>query len=210
VIEASIAAFGRARVASGQRAANTDSAPVFIVGMARFGTTLCEQILAAHVQAHDAGERAVLGQAFAALGSGTDMAPVRRIVSLDAPTLDAAAAANLAALHALAPDRTWIVDKLPGNYLYLGLLGLLLPGVQIIHCVRDPRNIGLLIYTFRFHGSQGYAHDLGDRGGTIAQSDRLMAHWRPVLPNPILTVRSGCRLLRHRAMPHGAALVPRH
>ena len=152
--------------------------------MARSGTTLCEQILVAHVQAHGAGERAVLGQAFAALGSGTDMARVRRIVSPDAPTLDAAAAAYLAALHTLAPDRTWIVDSLPGNYLYLGLVGLLLPGVWIIHCVRDPRNIGLSIYTFRFHGSHGYGHDLGDRGGTIAQSDRLMGHWARTNESP--------------------------
>jgi hypothetical protein len=90
------------------------------------------------------------------------------------------------------------------------LVGLLLPGVWIIHCVRDPRNIGLSIYAFRLHGSRGYAHDLGDGAGTIAQSDRLMAYWRPVLPSPILTVRPGCRLLQHRAMPHGGALFPRH
>jgi hypothetical protein len=209
-VEASITAFGRARFASGQRAVNTDPAPVFIVGIARSGTMLCEQILAAHVQAHGAGERPALGQAFAALGGGTDTAPVRRIASLDAPTLDAAAAAYLAALHALAPDLTWIVDKLPDNHLYLGLVGLLLPGAQIIHCVRDPRDIGLSICTFRFYGSHGYARDLGDLGGTIAQSDRVMAHWRQVLPNPILTVRPGCRLLQHRAAPHGGALFARH
>jgi hypothetical protein len=134
----------------------------------------------------------------AALGGGTDTAPVRRIASLDAPTPDAA-------LHALAPDRTWIVDKLSDNYLYLGLVGLL-PGAQIIHCVRDPRDIGLAIYAYWFHGSHGYAHDLGDLGGTIARSDRPMAHWRQVLPNPILTVRPGCRLLQQRAMPHGGAI----
>ena len=50
---------------------------------------------------------------------------------------------------------------MPGNYLYLGLVGLMLPGARIIHCVRDPRDIGLSIFTFRFHGEHGYAHDLG-------------------------------------------------
>jgi tetratricopeptide (TPR) repeat protein len=210
-IEANIAAFGRARFASGRRAANADPAPVFIVGMPRSGTTLCEQILAAHAQAHGAGERAALGRAFAALGAGTDAASVRRIANLDAPRLDAAATTYLAALHALAPGRTRIVDKLPGNYLYLGLVGLLLPGARIIHCVRDPRDIGMSIYTFRFHGSHGYAHDLGDLGWTIAQSDRLMAHWRQVLPNPILTVRLDdwvadfdgtlARVLKHLNLP---------
>ena len=62
---------------------------------------------------------------------------------------------------ALAPDKARIVDKMPGNYLYLGLVGLMLPGARIIHCVRDPRDIGLSIFTFRFHGHHAYAHDLG-------------------------------------------------
>ena len=210
-IEANITAFPRTRFAFGPRAANADPAPVFIVGMPRSGTTLCEQILAAHAHVHGAGERAALVQAFAALSGGTDAAAVRRISGMEAPALDAAAAAYLSALHAMAPDRTRIVDKLPGNYMYLGLVGLLLPAARIIHCVRDPRDIGLSIYTFRFHGSHGYAHDLGDLGWTIAQSNRLMAHWRHVLPNPILTVclddrmtdfeRTLSRVLKHLDLP---------
>ena len=94
-----------------------------------------------------------------------------------------------ATLHALAPDKARIVDKMPGNYLYLGLVGLLLPGAKIIHCVRDPRDIGLSIFTFRFHGQHAYAHDLADLGWTIGEQDRLMAHWKAALPNPILTLR---------------------
>jgi Sulfotransferase family len=179
-----------ARLAIGSRTGNADPAPVFIVGMPRSGTTLCEQILAAHAQVHGAGERAALGQMFAALGGGQDTAvAVQRIAGLDAATLDAAAARYLADLHTLAPDKTRIVDKMPGNYLYLGLVGLMLPGARIIHCVRDPRDIGLSIFTFRFHGHHGYGHDLADLGWAIAQHDRLMAHWRAALPNPVLTVR---------------------
>jgi hypothetical protein len=150
---------------------------------------LCEQILAAHAQVHGAGERSALIHAFAALGGepGSESA-VRGIANLDAPALDAASSRYLADLHALAPDKTRIIDKMPGNYVYLGLVGLLLPGAKIIHCVRDPRDIGLSIFTFRFHGQHGYAHDLGDLGWTIAQQERLMAHWRAALPNPVLTV----------------------
>jgi tetratricopeptide (TPR) repeat protein len=189
-LDANMSLLDGARFASGARAGNTDPAPVFIVGMPRSGTTLCERILAAHAQIHGAGERVALGQAFASLSGGHDTAAaVRRIAELDAPRLDAAAARYLADLHALAPDKARIVDKMPGNYLYLGLVGLMLPGARIIHCVRDPRDIGLSIFTFRFHGQHGYAHDLADLGWTIAQQDRLMAHWRAALPNPVLTVK---------------------
>ena len=189
-IDANIAAFDAKRFAEGPRAHNGDLAPVFIVGMPRSGTTLCEQILAAHAQAHGAGERSALGAAFAGLGDGRDSAEVvQRIASRDGQTLDGAAARYLADLHAVAPDKARIVDKMPGNFYYLGLVGLLLPGAKIIHCVRDPRDIGLSIFTFRFHGAHGYAHDLSDLGWYIGEHDRLMAHWRAVLPNPILTVR---------------------
>jgi hemolysin-activating ACP:hemolysin acyltransferase len=69
------------------------------------------------------------------------------------------------------------------------LIGLMLPGAKIIYCARDPRDIGLSIFTFRFHSHHPYAHDLGDLGWTIAQHGRLMDHWRAVLPDAILTVK---------------------
>jgi Tfp pilus assembly protein PilF len=211
-VDTNIAHFDRARFAEGARAGNADPAPVFIVGMPRSGTTLCEQILAAHAQVHGAGERVALGQMFAALGGGHDTAAaVQRIAGLDAGTLDSAAARYLADLHVLAPDKARIVDKMPGNYLYLGLVGRMLPGARIIHCVRDPRDMGLSIFTFRFHGHHGYAHDLADLGWTIAQQDRLMAHWRAALPNPVLTVKLAdwvtdfagtlARVLAHLGLP---------
>jgi hypothetical protein len=188
-VDASIEAFSAARLRDGPRAANRDPLPVFVVGMPRSGTTLVEQILAAHRDVHAAGERTALSQAFAALG-GLEGGPwsVRRVAALDGESLDRAAASYLAELHALDAGATRIVDKMPGNFLYLGLVGLMLPAAKIIHCARDPRDIGLSIFTFRFHGAHGYAHDLGDLGWYIGQHDRLMAHWKTALPNPILTV----------------------
>jgi tetratricopeptide (TPR) repeat protein len=188
-VDASIEAFSAARLRDGARAANRDLLPVFVVGMPRSGTTLVEQILAAHRDVHGAGERTALSQAFAALGGGEGPASIERIAALASESLDAAAARYLATLRELAPSATRIVDKMPGNFLYLGLVGLMLPGARIIHCARDPRDIGLSIFTFRFYGAHGYAHDLADLGWYIGQHDRLMAHWKTALPDPILTVR---------------------
>lgn len=189
-VDASIEAFSGARMNAGVRATNRDPAPVFIVGMPRSGTTLVEQILAAHRDVFGAGERPALGNAIGALeGSDVNSSVPQRIAALDREALDRAAEGYLAELHALAPRAQRIVDKMPGNFLYLGLVGLLLPSARIIHCVRDPRDIGLSIFTFRFHGAHGYAHDLADLGWYIGEHDRLMAHWKSALPNPILTVR---------------------
>ena len=136
--DAAIATFTPERYARGRAPSNADPAPVFIVGMPRSGTTLCEQILAAHAQAHGAGERSALGRLAWRLGAGETRGAIVRIAALDQGALDAAAAAYLKELRALAPDKTRIVDKMPGNYLYVWLIALLVPGAKIIHCVRDP------------------------------------------------------------------------
>ena len=187
--DAAIATFTPERFASGPRASSADAAPVFIVGMPRSGTTLVEQILGAHANAHGAGERPALGRLAWRLGAGENADSIARIAALNPAALDAEAEAYLKELHALAPDKARIVDKMPGNYLYVWLIALLFPQARIIHCVRDPRDIGLSIFTFRFFGEHGYAHDLADLGWMIGEQDRLMKHWQAVLPVPILTLR---------------------
>ncbi len=186
-VDATIELFSAARLA-GARATNTDDAPVFVVGMPRSGTTLVEQILAAHGQVHGAGERSALAHTFYALGGASDPAALRCITALDTPALDEAATHYLAALRALAPQAQRIIDKMPGNFLYLGLAALLFPKARIISCQRDPRDIGFSIFTFRFYGTHPYAHDLGDLGWYIGQQRRLMAHWQSVLPNPVCQI----------------------
>ena len=189
-IDASIALLDKTRLGDGARATNTDPAPVFIVGMPRSGTTLMEQILAAHRDVYGAGERADLARTFYRLGGRRrDDHAVERIAAMGSDDLDRAAGDYLAALHALAPDKARVVDKMPGNFLHLGLVELMFPGARIIHCARDPRDIGLSIFTYRFQGHHAYAHDLADLGWYIGEHDRLMAHWKRSLPAPILTVK---------------------
>ena len=133
-VDASIEAFSAKRLNEGPRATNRDPAPVFVVGMPRSGTTLIEQILAAHRDVHGAGERDALVRAFTALGDRrAGAACALRAAALDREALDRAAATYLTALHKLAPEAKRVVDKMPGNFLYLGLVGLMLPGARIIH-----------------------------------------------------------------------------
>jgi tetratricopeptide (TPR) repeat protein len=214
-IDECIAHLSATRLQDGAHATNRDAAPVFIVGMPRSGTTLCEQILAAHPQAHGAGERSALPEMFGAL-AGTPAGAA----GLSAEVLDRAAHHYLSELHALAPERARIVDKLPSNYAFLGFAARLLPGARMIHCVRDPRDIGLSIFTMRFYGDHPYAHDLSNLGWTIVQQHRLMAHWKAALPGTILTVAlhewvddfdaTLARVLAHVGLPHDPACARFH
>jgi tetratricopeptide (TPR) repeat protein len=187
-VDASVERFDRARLHDGPRAKNADPAPVFVVGMPRSGTTLCEQVLAAHRDVFGAGERTELAAAFQRLGGARESAEaVARVSALGADALDAAAESYLAALHALGPEAR-VVDKMPGNFRLLGFASLLFPAARAIHCVRDPRDVGFSIFSRRFMGHHPYAHDLRDLGFYIGQHHRLTAHWAAAAPIPILRV----------------------
>ncbi len=189
-VDATIATFTAERLAQGPRANNDDPTPVFIVGMPRSGTTLVEQILSAHAEVFGAGERHALGHAFDQLGGATETAAaVQRVAAQNNETLNTVSEQYLTELHLLDPAARRIVDKMPGNFRHLGLAALLLPGARVIACDRDPRDIGLSIFTYRFYGVHAYANDLADLGWYIGQQRRLMAHWRAVLPIPVMTVR---------------------
>ncbi len=189
LVEASLTLLTGDRLHHGPRAANRDQTPVFIVGMPRSGTTLTEQILASHASVHGAGERTALARSFLRLGNADDMADcVAQLANLQQPALDSEATLYLEALTALAPGHARIVDKMPANSRFLGLVALLLPGARIIHCVRDPRDIGFSIWSRRFRGAHPYAHDLRDLGWYIGQHHRLMEHWHATLPNPIMRI----------------------
>ncbi len=188
-IQATRAAFDAPRLSSGPRADHADPSPAFIVGMPRSGTSLTEQILAAHPMVHGAGERLeVHGLLMRLGGSVLTRASVERLAALDTPTLSGAAGAFLAGLHGLAPEATLITDKMPGIGLHLGFLATLLPGARVIRCTRDPRDFGLSFFQRRFFGYHPYAHDLADLGWYIGQHEALMRHWEAVLPLPMLTI----------------------
>jgi Flp pilus assembly protein TadD len=174
---------------AGPRAQNADPAPVFIIGLPRSGTTLTEQILAAHPMVHAAGERLSVHELVLRLaGSTLTAASVTRLASLDGAALDDAAGPFLAALHHLAPGASIVTDKMPGNGLHLGFLARLLPGARVIRCMRDPRDIGLSIFQRRFFGYHPYAHDLADLGWYIGQHEAAMRYWESALPVPMITI----------------------
>jgi len=169
------------------RAFGIDSeVPVFVVGLVRSGTTLVEQILASHPQVHGAGERKEIDQLVTTLHE-----QLRTAESYPAclARLDAGAARSLAygylqRLARQAGTAGRIVDKMPHNYLHLGLIAMLFPRARIIHCRRDPLDACASAYFQNFKWMP-HAASLEDIAFHYRQYARLMDHWRRVLPMPI-------------------------
>jgi tetratricopeptide (TPR) repeat protein len=163
--------------------------PVFIVGMPRSGTSLVEQIIAQHPEAAGAGELRDFPRMAAALPGrlGTDDMFPEGVLRLDLATIRQLAEGYETHLRRLGGPVKRVTDKLPENFLYLGLIATLFPRARVIHCRRDPLDTCLSCYC-RFFQEMPFACDLGDLGRYYRDYVRLMEHWRRALPLPVLDV----------------------
>ncbi len=161
-----------------QGAGDPLSVPVFVVGMPRSGSTLIEQILASHPQIHGAGELTTLEKMEAGYPEG--------ILQADRFTFEQLAERYLASLPKVSDGKLRIVDKLPGNFLRVGLIHLMLPNARIIHTMRDPIDTCVSCYSKLFSKHLYFTYDLAELGRYYRGYTELMAHWRSVLPPGVM------------------------
>jgi len=162
--------------------------PVFIVGLPRSGTTLTEQILASHSQVFGAGEQRLARRDFLALGEeATEASAFEGLARLEKNTVDRIGRRHLEQLRELNGTAARVVDKMPDNYVYLGLLSVLFPKAKFIHCRRDLRDVAVSCWMTHFR-SIPWANDPEHIALRFENYRRVMEHWRAVLPAPMLEV----------------------
>jgi len=165
--------------------------PIFIVGMPRSGTSLTEQIMAAHSNVHAAGELRTLFDISCKMKKdlgGEETYPFY-VKNLSQKNTEEMANAYLDKLENFSVPAEYVTDKMPHNFYMLGLIQLLFPDAKIIHCKRDPMDTCLSIYFQDFSEVHKYARDLFNTGTHYFQYLRLMDHWKQVLSIPILDVQ---------------------
>ncbi|HHM04517.1 MAG TPA: sulfotransferase family protein [Gammaproteobacteria bacterium] len=171
------------------RAGHGSTRPVFIVGMPRSGTTLVEQIVSSHPQVAGGGELetlpSLINEMSAACGRAAESLAPEHFSAAD---LEHYAGCYLAELERLAPGARRVTDKLPQNFINLGLISLLFPQARVIHCRRHPLDTCLSCYTHNFSARHPYSYDLDDLARYYREYRRLMAHWADTLPLALLTV----------------------
>jgi hypothetical protein len=165
--------------------------PIFIVGMHRSGTTLLERMLGNHSQVSEGGElydfpaqlRLAAGRHF---GGPLDAAAVSASAGFDWPQLGSG---YLAQVRWRAEGRAMLVDKLPSNFLNAGFIHRALPQARIVHMHRQAMDTCFSNFKELFSNACAYGYDLDELADFYAGYDRLMAHWREVLPGAVLDVR---------------------
>lgn len=167
-------------------ASESGPTPLFICGMFRSGSTLIEQVLAAHPGVVAGGEIDWLLR-LAAERMAPFPASARLLDDASASAWGREYREELTRLFPQAAASSYITDKRPDNFQIIGLIKRLLPAVKIIHTVRHPVDNGLSV--FMQHMSTEvtpYATDLTDIGHYYGEYRRLMAHWKCLYANDIL------------------------
>jgi len=161
--------------------------PIFILGLPRAGSTLLEQILSTHSQVEGTMELPDIPHIAAQLGT-IDQWPER---------LAAASPDDLRRMGETFLERTTIqrktgkpffIDKLPNNWIHVGLIHLILPNARIIDARRHPMACCFSNFKQHFARGQGFTYDLTDIGRYYADYVDLMAHFDQVLPGRVVRV----------------------
>lgn len=186
-VDALIATFTPALLKSKAGLGDPSDVPVFIVGMPRSGTSLTEQICASHPAVHGAGELARLGTLIktAKYAQTPDGTIARHPQALTAGEAKALSTDYLDFLKRPSPSSARIIDKMPHNFQYVGMIALLFPNARIIHCTRDPIDNCISCFFNTFNENHGYNADLGKLGIYYREYHRLMQHWQQLLPGRI-------------------------
>ena len=172
IIDSFDAAFLRQR----QSFACDSEIPVFIIGMPRSGTSLTEQILASHPAVFGAGELTFWGSAFAAY----EAAGLKS--RSGASLMPGIAGDYLQRLTSLSAEARRVIDKMPANFLYAGLIHATFPQARIIHMQRHPLDTCLSIYFQNFFNREPYTNDFANLAHYYGEYLRITDHWRVTLP----------------------------
>ncbi len=161
---------------------------VFVVGMPRSGSTLIDQVIDCHSDAHSIGESPELPQIVGEMCERSQRGFPECVTGFDAVELAEFARRYL---RGIPSGPSLVVDKNPFNLFNLGLIAQLFPNAKVIHSTRNPLDTGLSCFFTGFSNDGGpqWAHDLQLIGDFHREHLRLMNHWKSVLPLPVLEVR---------------------
>jgi len=163
-----------------------DKTPIFILGMPRSGSSLIEQILATHSKVYGAGELNYIEQSLNSISSAsTDLKYPDILDNIDKNSLIQLAESYIKRVREHAPDAEHIIDKMPQNFVYIGLIKIIMPKAKIIHSTRDAMDTCLSIYKHGFYEGHAYADNLKDLGEYYRLYQDLMNHWDKVFPESI-------------------------
>jgi len=188
-IDRSIATFTAAFLAARKGQGFPSSAPIFIVGLQRSGSTLIEQILASHPLIEGTSELPLIPHLNHEIAHDPDLPPgdlftrIESLTPIQFRALGEAYDARSATFR--KTDRPYFIDKLPGNWTNLGLIRLILPNAKIIDARRHPLATGFSNFKQNYGAGAAFSYDLATIGRYYRDYLRMMTHFEQVDPGAV-------------------------
>jgi len=161
--------------------------PIFIVGLPRSGSTLLEQILASHSQVQGTMELPHMLTYVREMIAGPGYP--NALAGMSEADFEALGARYLDETAAFRGGSPYFIDKMPNNFVHVGLIARALPHAVIIDARRDPRDCGFSCFKQNFARGQTFTYDLEMLGRYYRAYVDLTAHWDDAGPGRVIRVR---------------------
>ena len=168
-----------------------DTAPIFILGLPRSGSTLIEQILASHSQVEGTMELPDLARAIKEVNRSRKdrVSYPEAVAALNHSDLEALGRQYLKSTLRYRTGSAYFIDKMPNNFPTIGFLHLILPNAKVINARRHPLDSCMGCYKQLFYRGQSFTYDQFELGQYYLEYQRMMDHWHNVLPGKVLDVQ---------------------
>lgn len=181
--------FSREKLVGYKNIGCQDGVPIFVLGMPRSGSSLVEQILSSHSSVYGAGELRDLSLTVNSMLSEHNNSDYPEVLlELDEESIRAMGESYVKKIRAHSKEAKYIVDKMPHNFIYTGLINIALPNAKIIHCKRKPLENCFSIYKNMFSGGHGYAYDMEELGKYYNLYNNMMDSMFNTFPDKMLTI----------------------
>jgi len=161
--------------------------PIFILGYPRSGSTLIDRILSTHSEVESLGELTDFAMVLTELckPQGGKIGLIAASAHID---MRALGDTYIKRARERSQGNKFFIDKTPANFLYIGLIAAAMPEAKIIHVNRGLADNGYGMYKALFRMGYPFSYDLGDLATYMSAKEKLMAHWRKVLPGRIIDI----------------------
>ena len=192
VMDKLIETFSKDRVRPASSEACRSSEPIFVIGMPRTGTTLVERIIGSHSEVKSAGELPNFPQVMTKMvheqAAGREVSQEEMIAASLELDMRQLGESYIESTRGVTGDTAHFIDKLPFNYLNVGLIRLALPNARIVHVARDAMDTCYAVFKTLFQRAYPFSYDLDDLGRYFVAYQRLMDHWYTLFSDSMHTI----------------------
>jgi tetratricopeptide (TPR) repeat protein len=182
--------FIKQKMLSDKKTTDIKTKPIFILGMPRSGTTLCEQILASHSEISGGGELVYMSEISEIKSTLSDIKMIsdykKKLNQVTSEQLKNNRDRYIEKISKLNSKKKFITDKMPHNFVLIGFIKILFPDAKIIYCKRNSMDNCYSLFTHKFvDRSHGYSYNQKTLGKYYNLHSDLMNYWLKIFKDEI-------------------------